>query len=114
MDNIIVRRNVQKVFVFFLSLVIAFSCFSSAGTEIVRADKRYWFGTYSSRTDECVIQFKFWSLKSNASITMSFDISKQEFHATPDSGIKITSTNDSTLKISISKPKNEHTYKIVL
>ena len=36
----------------------------------------YWFGSYSERSNQCVLQFKFWNLKSGSKVEVEIGLKK--------------------------------------
>ena len=78
----------------------------------------YWFGTYSERKNQSVLQIKFWNLKKGSKVRIEFSISKKRNDLNvydKSEGVNIESIDkkSGTLIVTIT-PKNQVEYKIKL
>ena len=108
-------NKLSRIIAVLLCIFISFGivAFVPVRNEVQAADN-YWFGTYSPGRDKCVIQIKFWDLKSGSKARLVFDIKKHEFdvnYKTKGVNIEKVDNIDGTLIVSIT-PKNQVEYQI--
>ena len=77
----------------------------------------YWFGSYSERSNQCVLQFKFWNLKSGSKVEVEIGLKKNSrteisiYNKSAGVNIENLDKKKGTFKITLT-PKNHTEYKL--